>query len=126
MCDANVIISIDLKKYRIRIHRCTLAILENPPFVQLLVNPETMQIAVIGLDQKLLDAYKVKEASETDHCYELYSKSLVKKLRELLPQMLEGETYRFTGSVLQNKKIAVFPMTSLQRVDVSGGNVYGG
>ena len=61
MCESNVMISIDLKKYRIRIHRCTLAVLDNPPFVQLLVNPESMQIAVRGLEQKVLDAYKVKK-----------------------------------------------------------------
>ena len=126
MCESNVIISIDLKKYRIRIHRCTLAILENPPFVQLLVNPDSMLIAVRGIDQKVLDAYKVKEPTNKDHCNELYSKALVTKLRMLLPEMIEGETYRFTGSVVQDKKIALFPMTSLQKVEIGGGNVYGG
>ena len=41
-----VTIAVDLKKYRIRIHRSTLTLLGTPKYVQFLVSPSAMMLAI--------------------------------------------------------------------------------
>lgn len=39
-------ISVDMKKYRIRVHKSTLHQLGDPPYIQLLINPSACVVAV--------------------------------------------------------------------------------
>ena len=52
-------ISIDFKKHRLRIHNTTLGFLGIPKYVQILVDPINMQVAIRGIDNKLRDAHRV-------------------------------------------------------------------
>lgn len=47
-----VTIAVDLKKYRIRIHRSTLTLLGTPKYVQFLVSPSAMMLAIQGTDKR--------------------------------------------------------------------------
>ena len=51
--DNSAIMTIDLKWNRFRIHKSTLNKMGNPQYVQFLVNPEEMFIAVLGSDRPL-------------------------------------------------------------------------
>ena len=72
--DNSAIMTIDLKWNRFRIHKSTLNKMGNPQYVQFLVNPEEMFIAVLGSDRPLtggtsnrvkLDVYK-RQAHESE------------------------------------------------------------
>ena len=116
--NTTVTISIDLKKYRLRIHKYTLGLLGIPNYVQLLVNPKGMQIALIGQETNTRDAHKVNlKCLQPDNSFELYSKALIVQLCRLVPGLDLGCTYRLTGTVLHNKTIAVFPLSTLQKIE---------
>ena len=51
--DNSAIMTIDLKRSRFRIHKSTLNKMGNPQYVQFLVNPEEMFIAILGSDRPL-------------------------------------------------------------------------
>ena len=46
----NANLSVDLKKGRLRIHKAVLHSLGDPKYIQLLVNPEAMAVAVLRVD----------------------------------------------------------------------------
>ena len=55
--DNSAIMTIDLKWNRFRIHKSTLNKMGNPQYVQFLVNPEEMFIAVLGSDRPLAGCF---------------------------------------------------------------------
>lgn len=113
-----VSISVDLKKYRIRVHKSTLALLGIPKYVQLLVSPTEMMFAIQGVDSKSRDSHRVNlEAIQPDNSFELYSKAFVGTLCSLVPNLDSGCTYRLTGEVLSEENAAVFSLSTLQKVD---------
>ena len=52
--DNSAIMTIDLKRNRFRIHKFTLNKMGNPQYVQFLVKPEEMFIAVLRSDRPLI------------------------------------------------------------------------
>ena len=120
MTDFNVSISVDLKKHRLRIHRNTLNALYIPKFVQLMINPTDMVIAIIGTEKALPESHKVNLSQlGADNSYELYSKTLMNELRALVPNLDSGNSYRFYGRKISGENIVLFPMTSIQSIDKS-------
>lgn len=59
--DNSAIMTIDLKWNRFRIHKSTLNKMGNPQYVQFLVNPEEMFIAVLGSDRPLTGGTRTAE-----------------------------------------------------------------
>ena len=57
---------------------------------------------------------------KTDASFEIYSKQLVSTLMSLLPKLEKDCTYRLTGEVRPNEKIAFFSLDTMMRVE--GGN----
>lgn len=118
MSEFMVSISVDLKKYRLRIHRNTLNALCIPKFVQLMINPTDMVIAIIGTEKALPESHKVNLSQlGADNSYELYSKTLINELRALVPNLDAGNSYRFYGRKIGGENIVLFPMTSIQSID---------
>ena len=116
-------ISIDLKKYRLRIHKTTLGLLGIPKYVQLLVNPVNMQVAIRGIDNKLLDAHRVNlSAIQSDNSYELYSKSFIQQLCILVPELDFNCTYRLIGQIIESENIALFSLKTLKKVEAMEDN----
>ena len=114
----SIIISIDLKKFRLRIHKTTLGLLGIPKYVQLLVNPINMQVAIRGIDNKLRDAHRVNlSAIQSDNSYELYSKSLIQQLCILVPELDFNYTYRLIGKIIESENMAVFSLKTLKKVE---------
>ena len=115
---ANSVISIDLKKSRIRIYKSTLHQLNDPQYIQLLVNPTDRILAIRGDDSRCKESHEVCFSRlRPDICYELYSKQLVRTLMTLIPGLEKNYTYRFTGKVLEAKRIALFALDTYQRVE---------
>ena len=99
--NATVTMAVDTKKYGIRIHKCLFRQLGEPRHIQLLVNPDDI----------------VEKRMQSERSYEIYSRSFIRKLRELEPEIEDGGAYRLTGTMLPLFKIAVFSLKTLQRTD---------
>ena len=113
-----VTMSVDLKKYRIRIHRSTLALLGLPKYVHLLVSPSNMMLAIQGTDKRTQFTHRVNLAAlHPDNSYEIYSMLFVNKLCSLVENLDNKCTYRLTCKLLSEENAAVFHLSTLQKVD---------
>ena len=113
-----VTIAVDLKKYRIRIHRNTLALLGTPKYIQLLVGPSAKMMAIQGVDTRTRFTHRVNlSALRPDNSYEIYSSLFVSQLLALVTELDAKCTYRLTGEIITEENAAVFPLNTLQEVD---------
>ena len=109
------LLTLDLKKHRIRIHKQTLRLLNNPKYCQLLVNPENQIIALQGQAEKTPQSHKVSYSAP--HGSDLYSKELIMQLQIVNRNLISGKTYRIPGRVYPGRGIAVFHMEKCTPVD---------
>lgn len=118
--DCAVYISIDLKKDRIRIHRATLYKLGNPKLIQLFVSPDC-NVAIKAVDHRVPDGQEIKvnlDKLPADASFEVYSSTLIERMRMTKPELLhDGHSYRLTGKVSMEKRIALFPIASMIRLE---------
>lgn len=97
-----------MKKSRLRIHKQTLQMMNNPPYIYLWVNPEQKTIAIrAGADngRDMISTQKKRD-------FEVYSTALFYELRRLNRDMQDDCTYRLKGSV-KNSTIAEFSLDEL-------------
>lgn len=111
---------IDLKKNRIRIHRCTLQMIGNPEYIQLLVNPQASMIAIKGSIHRDHLAHKVH--LDAEDCIELYSLCLIENLMTVNNDLSLNHSYRLYGSIDTKKRIALFPMHGPVPLNVTEGS----
>ena len=113
-------IAIDLKKDRIRIHKTTLYRLGNPKLIQLLLSPEC-DVAIKVVKEKEPNGQEISvnlEKIPTEASFEVYSGTLIKRMREAIPSLLhDGNVYRLTGTVNKSQTIAKFPISSKVRLE---------
>ena len=69
-------ITVDIGRHRIRIHRSTLVRLGNPAYVRLLVNPDRKGIVVEGCNETTKGAYRLI----SNHSKEVYSQTLIAEI----------------------------------------------
>jgi len=113
-------ISIDFKKFRIRVHKDSLRLIGNPRYIQLLVNVNELQVAFRGVDTDLrgMHAHKVNRAAlASDFSFEIYSRTFIEMLRTTFDTFDENCTYRLTGMAVPKDRIAVFSICSMQKVE---------
>jgi len=104
-------ILVDLKKYRIRVHKNTLHSIGDPNYVLLLVNPEDRTLAILRSNSSDLRAHQITKSSIMDKKpFELYSRSLVKSLRDLCSDWQDNQSYRLYGEIISNEGVAQFHM----------------
>ena len=115
-----VTISVDLKKYRIRIYKSMLRLLGDPTYIQLLVNPDNKCVAIRGVEKAVPgdQSEKIKpQRLMADNSYELYSMSFVKKLISVVGNLEMNCSYRLTGNIVSSHNMAVFSMNTLTRIE---------
>lgn len=101
-------ILVDLAKNRIRIHRVTLNALENPDYILIIVNPVEKTLGIMRGNKNDIGAHKVKCVGRNS--YELYSRSLTQKFRQVCLHWVDAGRYRMQGTILPDKKVARFAM----------------
>lgn len=117
MMNNNLSISVDLKKYRLRIHRNTLNALSVPQYVQLMINPKEMCLAICGTDKALAETHKVSLSQlNAEISYEIYSKKLMTELCTIVPNLDKGKSYRLYGRKIVGTNVVLFPMTSIHAI----------
>lgn len=112
----SVMISIDIKKYRIRFHKSTLHALGDPPYVQLLVNPTAGIVALRAVDRYSYGdpVHRVpRQQLQSGSSIEIYSTSLVQTLMQVVPDLADGRLYRMSGELVPSENIAVFSFDTL-------------
>lgn len=102
------VIVVDLAKDRIRIYRSTINALQNPTHIMLIVNPIEKTIGIIHGKEGDLGVHKVKIAGKS--CYELYSRPLTQKFRQVCPGWIDTGKYKLTGKVIPGELVAEFNM----------------
>ena len=114
-------ISIDFKKYRIRVHKESLHLIGDPMYIQFLVNVDQSMLAILGMDNDSSRSAAIRvnlPNLRSDFSYEIYSTSLIDKLAKVFGCFEPNATYRLTGKVIPEKRAVVFPVSTLQKVDI--------
>ena len=97
-------ITLDMKKNRIRIHKRTLHLMNDPKYVYICVNPNKKTIAICACDDNSKDAIAVR----TKRDCEIYSSGLFYELARINRTIDDDSSYRVTGNIKQGDKIAEF------------------
>ena len=95
-------LSIDQKKNRIRIHKKTLYMLDNPTFIQILVNPDKKALVIMPSVKEDHLAHRINwmYLDDSSKSYELYSKTLVEMINSL--QIWEPrQIYKVEGELVK-------------------------
>ena len=100
------------------IHKSTLNKMGNPQYVQFLVNPEEMFIAVLGSDRPLAGgtSNRVKLVQTSRHySIEFYSNTLLCALVNMIGTLDFQYSYRMSGEVDVANRVAYFSMKTLKK-----------
>lgn len=121
MSESNLLstsMTFDTRKYRIRVFKDALHQIGNPSYIQLLVNPKAVAVAIRATGQMDDHAHKVsKDLMASDNSVEIYSRLFIEKLSKMIGGLESGATYRITGVVLPGKQAAVFSLHTIRRVE---------
>lgn len=115
-----VSISFDLKKYRIRMHKSMLHLLGDPLFIQLLIDPDNLAVAIKAVDKLSSGDQTHKVSPETlksDNSVEIYSRYFISRLNEVVKVLDDGNLYHMYGVAIPSEKVAVFSMKSLKKAE---------
>ena len=109
---ASLPLVIDPKKSRLRIYKQTLALLDNPQYIQLLINPEKKIILLCPATsyQSACERIKWEQLSESK-CCEIYSTSFVGKLMLLSNDWDENMSYKAKDYYVSHGRCRVFNFT---------------
>ena len=103
---AAIIITLDMKKCRIRIHKTTLELLNRPKNIHILINPAEYKLVIRPTPPDIKDSLKISYKADSD-C-EFYSTELMEQLSRLRPELSTSRTYRIIGEIIEEKRIALF------------------
>jgi hypothetical protein len=113
-------ITLDGRKNRVRIHKHTLHLIGDPAYVQFLINPQKMLIAILGSDHPIKggSANRVNSQNfDADACVECYSMVLMVKLAEIIKDYDPTSSYRLIGEANPKERIAQFSLNTMQRIE---------
>ena len=113
--------SVDLKKFRIRVHKESLHLIGDPKYIQFLVNISSRLVAIRAVEKEQvgLQTHRVDQTRmESDFSFEIYSRPFIERLCKEFDCFNEGNSYRLTGTAIQSERIAVFTLDSLQKIDI--------
>jgi len=117
----NTQMSIDLKKYCIRVHKESLHLIGDPKYIQFLVNIGSRIVAIRAVEKEKVDlqTHMVDQTRmESDFSLEIYSRLFVERLCKEFDCFNEGNSFRLKGTAIQSERIVVFFFDSLQKVDI--------
>lgn len=109
--------TLDIKRNRFRIHKSTLKKLGNPQYIQFLINPEEMFIAILGSDRPLAGgtANKVNLIQLPNQSVGFYSNTLLEGVINMIGLIDFRYSYRLSGEVDAANRVAYFSMKTLKK-----------
>ena len=118
--DLPISISVDLKKYRLRIHKATLHLLGDPKFVQLLVSPDHSMVATRCVDQQHTgdQSHRIDQRMlASANSIEIYSRLFTEMLLRSDSHLDDKKLYRLTGWITKDQRAAIFPLKSIEVIE---------
>ena len=117
--DNSAMMTIDLKRNRFRIHKATLKKLGNPRYIQFLINPEELIIAILGSERPLAGgtANKVNIIQVPRQSVEFYSNALLEGIVNMIGLPDFRYSYRLSGEVDAVNRVAYFSMSTLKKIE---------
>lgn len=107
----------DARHRLIRIHKQTLHMLNNPEYIQILVNPNDKIVALRPANPNITKAERINWNRINDnHCCEMYSKSLINQLINLLPESNNICSIKLKGTHYQKENLIAFNMMDAQTI----------
>lgn len=111
-------LTIDLKRNRFRIFKKTLRYIGNPSFIQFLINPEELYIAILGSDKPIPGGTANKvNLMWNNGCVEFYSMSLMSGLLKIFGTLDDQYSYHLAGEIDQINRVAYFSLNTLKKVE---------
>ena len=116
--DAELTMTIDGKKNRLRIAKPTMKVLGIPSMVQLLYNPIDKLIVIRAAKEQTPGGQELYiHLSKPGGDYDIYSLPFVRRIQKANPELLAGYTYRFYGEAHEKERLVVFSIGTLERID---------
>ena len=114
-------ISVDLKKFRIRVFKSALHQIGTPDFIQLLVNPDDMVVAIRAVDKEHTNdqTHKVSKKMYNKNV-EFYSRAFFDRLCSICGDLEKGSTYRLYGRVYPEQRALLFPLKTIKTISEQG------
>jgi len=115
--DNSATMTIDIRRCRFRIHKATLIKLRNPKYIQFLINPEEMLIAILASDRPLAGgtANRVNIVPTSSRGVEFYSNTLLEGVLNMIGMIDYRYSYRLSGEVDMANRVAYFSMRTLKK-----------
>lgn len=114
-----ITICIDIDRQRIRVNKNVLDSIDNPPFIQFLINTEKRKFAVRGIDKELPNSQTIRIISRdkmrSKH-YEFSSITLANKLLDAMGVENKTGSYKLYGVAVPGEKIVLFSFDTLQKM----------
>ncbi len=128
MVDSSIVVmTIDTRKPRLRIHKATIRQMGNPKFVQLMINGKDRRIALRGYDRHisgLLEFRVDKQMVDSGAPVDWYSAGLIADLCAAFQEIKRGNSYNLTGYIVPSERAAFFDISSLTLIEPNMGELY--
>lgn len=110
--------TIDLRRNRFRIYSETLQLLGKPAYIQFLINPEELFIAILGTDKPLSGGTANKIPLYNKHgSTEFYSSALMNGIFKIFGVLDFQYSYRLTGEVDTVNRVAYFSLRTITKIE---------
>lgn len=111
-------VCIDLKKNRVRIHRKTIHQMNDPEYIELLVNPVKGSFIIrTAPDRKNSHRVKVGRIIDDKKCYELYSREFIREIQKVDRNLKSFGSYRIDGCLSADRSAARFILQDAELID---------
>ena len=118
LLDNQISMAIDLKKYRIRVHKPTLHALGDPPYVQLLFSTKRESIVILKKDSQVPFGQEIKVVFDkpgNSGCFDIYSKELIIRIQKQFSGLNKSGLYRLIGFEVPEEGGVYFPLSALMQ-----------
>ena len=117
-----ITMAIDMKKYRLRVHKQTLRLLGSPPFVQLLFSTTRKAIVILSRPTIVPNGQEIRvtfDKPDTSGTFDIYSKELISRIKKQFPELDGKGLYRLTGFEIPDECGVCFPLSTLSKTEAS-------
>ena len=115
-----IIMAIDLKKNRLRVHKQTLKLLGSPPFVQLLFSPKSNAIVILKCEKQIAGGQELPvtfDKPDAMGTFDIYCTELISRIRKEFGGLDQRGLYHLYGYPWPEEACVCFPLSTLRRAE---------